>query len=82
MDQSFHLQKLGASFKVMRTHRGLTQAALARQAGVTRLKVIAIEAGRSSMSVENHARLAAALGAELSLQPKTRPTLEELRDFQ
>jgi hypothetical protein len=34
------------------------------------------------MSVENHARLAAALGAELSLQARTRPTLEELKDFQ
>jgi transcriptional regulator with XRE-family HTH domain len=82
MDQSFHLQKLGDSFKAMRTNRGLTQEALARLAGVTRLKVIAIEAGRSSMSVENHARLATALGAELSLQPRTRPTLEELKDFQ
>jgi transcriptional regulator with XRE-family HTH domain len=82
MDQSFHLQKLGASFKTLRINRGLTQEALARLAGVTRLKVIAIEAGRNSMSVENHARLAAALGAELSLQARTRPTLEELKDFQ
>jgi DNA-binding XRE family transcriptional regulator len=45
MDQSFHLQKLGQAFKAMRTNRGLTQEALARLAGVTRLKVIAIEAG-------------------------------------
>lgn len=82
MDQSFHLQKLGQTFKAMRTNRGLTQEALARLAGVTRLKVIAIEAGRSSVSIESHARLAGALGAELTLLPRTRPTLDELKDFQ
>lgn len=82
MDQSFHLQKLGQAFKAMRSNRGLTQDALARLAGVTRLKVIAIEAGRSSVSIESHARLAGALGAELTLLPRTRPTLDELKDFQ
>ena len=82
MDQSFHLQKLGQTFKAMRTNRGLTQEALARLAGVTRLKVIAIEAGRSSVAIESHARLAGALGAELTLLARTRPTLDELKDFQ
>jgi HTH-type transcriptional regulator / antitoxin HipB len=82
MNQSYHLQKLGHALKAMRTHRGLTQEALARLAGVTRLKVIAIEAGRGSVSIDSHARLAAALGAELSLLPRTRPTLDELKDFQ
>ena len=81
MDQSFHLQKLGRAFKAMRANRGLTQEALARLAGVTRRKVIAIEAGRSSVSIESHARLAGALGAELTLLPRTRPTLDELKDF-
>lgn len=81
MDQSFHLQRLGQAFKAMRTNRGLTQEALARLAGVTRLKVIAIEAGRSSVSIESHAKLATALGAELTLSPRTRPTLDELKDF-
>lgn len=82
MDKSFHLQKLGQSFKAMRTQRGLTQEALARLAGLTRLKVIAIEAGRSSISIESHTRLARALGAELALVTRTRPTLDELKDFQ
>ncbi len=82
MDQSFHLQKLGQAFKAMRLNRGLTQEALGRLAGVTRLKVIAIEAGRSSVAVESHARLAGALGAELALVTRTRPTLDELKDFQ
>ena len=66
----------------MRVNRGLTQAALAELGGVTRLKVIAIEAGRSSVSIESHARLAAVLGAELTLLTRTRPTLDELKDFQ
>ena len=82
MEQSFHLQKLGRAFKALRANRGMTQDALARLAGVTRLKVIAIEAGRSSVAIESHARLAAALGAELSLITRTRPTLDELIDFQ
>ena len=82
MDQSFHLQKLGQTFKAMRTNRGLTQEEVARSAGVTRLKVIAMEAGRSSVSMESYARLASALGAELTLSPRTRPTLDELKDFQ
>jgi HTH-type transcriptional regulator / antitoxin HipB len=82
MDQSFHLQKLGQAFKAMRNNRGLTQDALARLAGIPRLKVIAIEAGRSSVSIESHARLASALGAELALLARTRPTLDELKDFQ
>ncbi len=82
MDQSFHLQKLGQTFKAMRTNRGLTLEAVARSAGVTRLKVIAMEAGRSSVSMESYARLASALGAELTLSPRTRPTLDELKDFQ
>jgi HTH-type transcriptional regulator / antitoxin HipB len=82
MNQSFHLQKLGQYFRTMRNNRGLTQEALARLAGVTRLKVIAIEAGRSSVSMESYARLASSLGAELTLSPRTRPTLDELKDFQ
>jgi HTH-type transcriptional regulator / antitoxin HipB len=82
MNGSFHLQKLGQTFKSMRTNRGLTQEAVARLAGVTRLKVIAMEAGRSSVAMDSYARLASALGAELALLPRTRPTLDELKDFQ
>jgi transcriptional regulator with XRE-family HTH domain len=82
MDKSFHLQKLGQAFKAMRNNRGLTQEALAGLAGVTRLKVIAMEAGRSSVAMESYARLAGALGVELTLSPRTRPTLDELKDFQ
>jgi transcriptional regulator with XRE-family HTH domain len=82
MDKSFHLQKLGQAFKAMRNNRGLTQEVLAGLAGVTRLKVIAMEAGRSSVAMESYARLAGALGTELTLSPRTRPTLDELKDFQ
>ena len=54
------------------------QEALARLAGVTRLKVIAIEAGRSSVAIESHAKLDSALGAVLTLLPRTRPPLDVL----
>lgn len=75
---NYHLQKLGQRIRELRQHRGLTQARLAQQAGVTRLKVIAIEAGRESVVIGSYARVAAALGSELSIAVMTRPTLEEL----
>jgi HTH-type transcriptional regulator/antitoxin HipB len=76
----YHLQKLGQRLRELRQRRGLTQAKLAQQAGVTRLKVIAIEAGRESVVIGSYARVAAALGSELSLAVLTRPTLEELAE--
>lgn len=82
MEQPYHLQKLGVSFKALRLNRGLTQAEVARLAGITRLKVIAIEAGKDSVSIGGHAKLAAALGSELVLATRTRPTLEEMKHFQ
>lgn len=82
MKQPYHLQKLGASFKALRLNRGLTQAEVARLAGITRLKVIAIEAGKDSVAIGGHAKLAAALGNELTLGARSRPTLEEMKHFQ
>lgn len=75
---TFHLQKLGRRIRELRGHRGLTQSGLAQQASVTRLTVIAIEAGRESVAIGSYARVAAALGAELTTSALTRPTLEEL----
>jgi HTH-type transcriptional regulator/antitoxin HipB len=82
MNKPHHLQKLGASFKALRINRGLTQAELAHLAGITRLKVIAIEAGKDSVAIGGHAKLAAALGSELTLGARSRPTLEEMKHFQ
>lgn len=78
MQNTYHLEKLGRHLKALRHNRGLTQVALAQRAGVTRLKVIAIEAGRASVAVGSYARIAAALGSELDVAPITRPTLDEL----
>src|SRR5438034_415539 len=51
----------------MRRHRGLTQAALARAAGMTRSVVNAYEHGRRQPGVDALARLAEAAGMQLRL---------------
>jgi DNA-binding XRE family transcriptional regulator len=78
MDGKFRLQGVGQRLREMRQNRGLTQLELAHRAGVTRLKVIAIEAGRDSVAAGSYARVAAALGADLQALPMLRPTLDEL----
>ena len=77
----FHLQRLGKAFKAMRENRGFTQAQVAVLAAIPRLAVIRIEAGRETVAIGSYGKLAAALGAELTLASRTRPTFEELRDF-
>ena len=51
--------------RVWREHRGLTQAGLARAAGVNRVVVAAIEAGREGESVRSLQALAAVLGVRI-----------------
>ncbi|MBP8098247.1 MAG: helix-turn-helix transcriptional regulator [Arenimonas sp.] len=65
----------------LRQQRGLTQAALATRAGVPRLKVIQVERGDSSVSIGAYAQIASALGAEFSVLPARRPTLDEIREL-
>ena len=79
---SFQLQRLGNAFKAMRENRGLTQMQAGKLACIPRLAVIRIEAGRETVAIGTYGKLANALGAELALAPRTRPTLEELKDFQ
>ena len=78
MDENFRLQSVGQCLRELRQNRGLTQLALAQRAGVSRLKMIAIEAGRDSVAAGSYARVAAALGADLQALPVLRPTLDEL----
>ncbi len=78
---SFQLQRLGKVFKAMRENRGLTQVQAGELARIPRLAVIKIEAGRETVAIGAYGKLANALGAELALLPRTRPTLEELKDF-
>jgi len=75
------LQRLSREFKAMRRRRGLTQAALGALAGTPRIKVIQVEKGDPTVSAGAYASIAAALGAEFTLVPSRRPTLEEAREL-
>lgn len=81
METSFHLQKLGRALQEARRNRGLTQAQAAEMAGLTRLSVVHIESGRGTVAIRSYDRLASALGHELSLAIRMRPTLEELENI-
>ena len=80
MDTSIITLRLGHQIRAMRLNRGYKQADLAKLAGVTRQKLIEIEKGSLSVSMNAYARVIAALGSELKLVPVTLPTLEELED--
>lgn len=81
MDTSVITRRLGDQIRAMRLNRGYTQAQLAKVAGVTRQKLIEIEQGSPSVSMNAYARVIAALGSEFKLVPVTLPTLEELEDL-
>jgi HTH-type transcriptional regulator / antitoxin HipB len=81
MDTSIITQRLGEQVRAMRLSRGYKQAELAKLAGITRQKMIEIEQGSPSVSMNAYARVIAALGSELKLVPVTLPTLEELGDL-
>lgn len=81
MDAATLLSRFGATMRRLRQQRGMTQAALATRAGIPRLKVIQVERGDSSVSIGAYAQLASALGAEFSLLPAKRPTLDEVREL-
>ncbi|TFY90374.1 helix-turn-helix domain-containing protein [Pseudomonas nabeulensis] len=81
MEASIITQRLGDQVRGMRLNRGYKQAELAKLAGVTRQKLIEIEQGSPSVSMNAYARVIAALGSEIKLVPVTLPTLEELEDL-
>jgi transcriptional regulator with XRE-family HTH domain len=70
---------LAQALKAMRLQRGHSQTELALLAGVPRLKVVHIEAGRPTVSIGAYARVAAAMGAELGVVLQQRPTMDEIR---
>ena len=75
------LIQLGEQVAQRRKERKLSQTALARQAGVSRATLDALENGRArELGFSKVSRLLAALGLELTLQPAgvRRPTLDEL----
>ena len=75
------LISLGEQIAERRKTLKLSQSALSRKAGVSRATLDALENGRSSeLGFSKVAKLLAALGLELKLQPagSERPTLDEL----
>ena len=81
MDFESALTALGRSLQELRQRRGLRQEDVAVMAGLPRLKVIQVEAGRHGVSVAAYAKVAAALGCRLNVGLSTRPTLEEIGDL-
>ncbi|MCD9006766.1 helix-turn-helix domain-containing protein [Luteimonas sp. XNQY3] len=71
--------RLGQSLRRIRQQRGLTQAQVATLAGLTREKLVQIEQGRDSVALRAYVAAAEALGAELTIRPAQRPTLDEVR---
>jgi len=61
----FH--RLGAAVAVRRTALQLSQAELAKQAGVTQRQISALENGKANLTVRTLTRIASALGVELQL---------------
>lgn len=78
MDYSLIVSRLGMQIRQKRINRGLTQVQLAKLAGLTRQKVIAVEKGTLTVGMIAFARVLAALDSELSVIPAAMPTLEEL----
>ncbi|HBZ92256.1 MULTISPECIES: helix-turn-helix transcriptional regulator [unclassified Pseudomonas] len=79
MDYALITLRLGDQLRQRRLNRGLTQAALASLAGITRQKVIAIEKGDLTVGMTAYARALAALDAELEVVPAAMPTLDEIQ---
>ncbi len=75
------LRSLGTQIALHRRALKLSQAALARKAGVSRATLDALENGRAGdLGFSKLTKLLGALGLELKLQPagSLRPTLDEL----
>ena len=78
MDAITLCQRLGKQVRETRKNRGLTQANLARVAGLPRQKIISIEKGDMTVGISAYARVVAALDCELALMPAAMPTLDEV----
>lgn len=81
MDPSLLGQRIGLQIRSLRLNRGHTQAELAQLAGTTRQKLIEIEQGSLSVSMNAYARVFAALGTEVKLVPVSMPTLDDVADL-
>lgn len=69
---------LGQALRALRLQRGLRLVDVADRAGLARLRVMHVEAGKPGVGVGAYARVAAALGYQMALQPAQRPTLDDI----
>ena len=60
------VQRFAKNLRARRSLWGMTQAQLAKQAGIVRLTVVRVEAGEAPTDLEVAEKLAVALGASLS----------------
>ncbi len=80
MSQISDLSDAGRLLRERREALGLTQAQLARSAGLTRARISELEHGRANVNLRSYLRMVQALGAALYLEPASaRPTLTQLR---
>ena len=69
LERMQHRYRLGAQLSVLRHRRGLSQIQLAAQTGIDQAEISRIERGLGNPTEDTLARLAAALGAELTFVP-------------
>jgi HTH-type transcriptional regulator / antitoxin HipB len=76
------LSEIGTVFRAARREQRRTQAELARELGMSRATLSALEGGRcSEIGVRKLSALLEAVGLELyAAQRRARPTLDELRE--
>lgn len=72
------LFRIGQALKELRLRRGLTQQEAGQLARLPREKVVRLEKGRGTIAIGAYVALARALGAEFTLAPVRRPTIEEI----
>lgn len=79
MDTSITLLRLAEELRRRRRARGLTQAHLAKAAGVSRSLVVRAEKADETVAIGTFANLLWLTGGELTVGAARRPTLDEAR---
>ena len=76
------LKRIGSQVREARKGKGMTQAALAAEAGISRTTLSLLESGMvQDLGIRKVVRILDRLGLELTTRPAgAPPTLEEIRD--
>lgn len=82
--QCMNMQEIGAALRAARKKRGLTQAQLANELGMSRATISGIETGQIlEIGIRKVVRICGRLGVELAVVARRPyPTLQELRQEQ